>query len=92
MSITTGTEARPSAAHSPTVPGVGADFDDFDGLDDFELPPVPEFTRCGLVRAIHGGPWVGTLVSCVRRGGHGGEHAAELGDPGTRDHWRESWS
>jgi hypothetical protein len=63
---------------------------DFD-LDDFTLPPEPQWQRCGAVHCIDRGPWIGTLVCCIRRSGHDDAHSMSLGDEGTADYWRESW-
>ena len=65
-----------------------ADFD----LDELRLPEEPQWHRCGAVHCIDRGPWLGTLVCCVRRSGHDGGHAMSLGDAGAPDHWQETWS
>ena len=65
-----------------------ADFD----LDELRLPEEPQWHRCGAVHCIDRGPWLGTLVCCVRRSGHDGGHAMSLGDVGAPDHWQETWS
>jgi len=89
MAITTHTSAPTADLFPPAGPGDRAGLDE---LGEFELPPAPEFRRCGLVRGVDHGPWVGTLVSCVRQAAHGGDHVAELGDRGAADHWHETWA
>jgi len=64
-----------------------ADFD----LDDLELPATPQWNRCGAVHCIDRGPWIGTLVCCIRRSGHEDGHSMSLGDEGAPDFWREIW-
>ena len=64
-----------------------ADFD----LDDLVLPPEPVWHRCGAVHCIDRGPWLGTLVCCIRRSGHDDTHSMSLGDEGAPDYWRETW-
>ena len=55
-----------------------ADFD----LEDLELPAAPQWNRCGAVHCIDRGPWIGTLVCCIRRSGHEDGHSMSLGDEG----------
>jgi hypothetical protein len=64
-----------------------ADFD----LDDLVLPEQPQWQRCGAVHCIDRGPWLGTLVCCIRRSGHDDGHSMSLGDVGAPDYWRETW-
>ncbi len=66
-----------------------ADFD----LEDLDLvmPDEPQWHRCGAVHCIDRGPWLGTLVCCIRRSGHDDHHSMSLGDIGAPDYWRESW-
>jgi len=64
-----------------------ADFD----LEDLELPATPQWNRCGAVHCIDRGPWIGTLVCCIRRSGHEHGHSMSLGDEGAPDYWRETW-
>ena len=64
-----------------------ADFD----LDDLELPAEPLWSRCGAVHCIDRGPWIGTLVCCIRRSGHEDDHSMSLGDEGAPDYWHETW-
>jgi hypothetical protein len=64
-----------------------ADFD----LDDLVLPAEPQWHRCGAVHCIDRGPWLGTLVCCIRRSGHEDGHSMSLGDEGSPDYWREVW-
>ncbi len=64
--------------------------DDFD-LDDLAIPDAPQWRRCGAVHCIDRGPWLGTLVCCIRQSGHDGTHAMSLGDEGGPDHWQETW-
>ena len=64
-----------------------ADFD----LEDLVLPDQAQWHRCGAVHWIDQGPWIGTLVCCVRRSGHQDAHAMSLGDAGAPDHWSETW-
>jgi hypothetical protein len=64
-----------------------ADFD----LADLELPAGPQWNRCGAVHCIDRGPWIGTLVCCIRRSGHEDGHSMSLGDEGAPDYWRETW-
>lgn len=58
--------------------------DESDEVDELSLPKQPEFLRCTVVRCIQHGPWAGTLVSCVRKAGHQGDHLITRGDVGTR--------
>ncbi len=60
-------------------------------LDDLDLPAQPQWHRCGAVHCIDRGPWIGTLVCCVRRSGHDGGHTMSLGDADGSDHWQEIW-
>jgi hypothetical protein len=60
-------------------------------LDDLDLPAQPQWHRCGAVHCIDRGPWIGTLVCCVRTSGHDGGHTMALGDAGGPDHWQEIW-
>ncbi len=64
-----------------------ADFD----VDDLVLPEAPQWHRCGAVHCIDRGPWLGTLVCCIRRSGHEDGHSMSLGDEGSPDYWRETW-
>jgi hypothetical protein len=64
-----------------------ADFD----LDDLVLPEQQQWHRCGAVHCIDRGPWLGTLVCCIRRSGHEDAHAMSLGDEGAFDYWRTTW-
>jgi hypothetical protein len=64
-----------------------AEFD----LDDLVLPAEPQWHRCGAVHCIDRGPWLGTLVCCIRRSGHEDGHSMSLGDEGSPDYWREVW-
>ena len=64
-----------------------ADFD----LEDLVLPAEPQWHRCGAVHCIDRGPWLGTLVCCIRRSGHDDGHSMSLGDEGAPDYWRETW-
>ena len=71
--------------------------DDIDGdhpPDDHELalPPAPTLRRCGCIRDVGRGPWIGTLACCTRPVGHDGDHAMSLGDPGSPSYWEENWS
>jgi hypothetical protein len=43
------------------------------------------------VHCIDRGPWLGTLVCCIRRSGHEDGHAMSLGDRGASDYWCETW-
>jgi len=65
--------------------------DDFD-LDDLALPAEPQWRRCGAVHCIDSGPWIGTLVCCIRQSGHEDEHSMSLGDLGAADYWQENWT
>ena len=65
--------------------------DDFD-LDDLALPTEPQWRRCGAVHCIDSGPWIGTLVCCIRQSGHEDEHSMSLGDLGAADYWQENWT
>ena len=80
--------SNPFQALEPgTRPGLWSD-PDLDGLD----PPEPQpCRRCSAVHCVEGGPWVGTLVWCMRRSGHAGEHLTALGDVGTPEYWEEIW-
>jgi hypothetical protein len=60
-------------------------------LQDLDIPVEPQWKRCGAVHCIDQGPWIGTLVCCVRRSGHVGGHTMTLGDTGTVDYWEEAW-
>lgn len=60
-------------------------------LDPIELPVQPQWRRCAAVHCVERGPWVGTLVCCMRKSGHTNEHLMTLGDPDTPDYWRECW-
>ncbi len=60
-------------------------------IEELNLPATPQFRRCGAVHCIDNGPWLGTLVCCIRRSSHEGDHAMSLGDEGADDFWRESW-
>lgn len=60
-------------------------------LDDLVLPDGPQWQRCGAVHCIDHGPWLGTLVCCIRRSGHDDFHSMSLGDAGSPDYWRETW-
>ena len=62
--------------------------------DDHELalPTSPSLRRCGCIRDVGEGPWIGTLACCTRPVGHDGEHAMSLGDPGSPSYWQETWS
>lgn len=64
--------------------------EDFD-LDDLVLPAQPAWQRCGAVHCIDCGPWMGTLVCCIRRSGHDTDHSMSLGDFGEIDYWQETW-
>jgi hypothetical protein len=64
--------------------------DDFD-LDDLAMPERMQWQRCGAVHCIDSGPWIGTLVCCIRRSSHDGDHAMSLGDFGAVDYWQETW-
>jgi hypothetical protein len=69
-----------------------SDWSDADlDLDDLVLPPEPVWHRCGAVHCIDRGPWLGTLVCCIRRSGHDDTHSMSLGDEGAPDYWRETW-
>lgn len=60
-------------------------------LEELGLATQPHYQRCGAVHCVDRGPWMGTLVCCVRRSGHVEEHSMSLGDIGEPDYWRESW-
>ena len=60
-------------------------------LDDLVLPAQEEWQRCGAVHCIDRGPWMGTLVCCIRRSGHERDHSMSLGDAGESDFWQEHW-
>ncbi len=64
--------------------------DDFD-LDDLTMPAEPVWRRCGAVHCIDHGPWIGTLVCCIRQSGHDHDHSMSLGDLGGPDYWQETW-
>jgi hypothetical protein len=64
--------------------------DDNFGIDDLTLP-AQTWQRCGTVHCIDHGPWMGTLVCCIRRSGHSGDHSMSLGDVGQADYWQETW-
>jgi hypothetical protein len=61
-------------------------------LDELELPEQPQWQRCRAVHCIERGPWTGTLVCCMRKCDHEGQHLMTLGDVGTSDYWQEFWS
>ncbi len=65
---------------------------DFD-LEDLDraMPDEPQWHRCGAVHCIDRGPWLGTLVCCIRRSGHEELHSMSLGDMGAPDYWCETW-
>ena len=63
---------------------------DFD-LDDLAMPEPRQWQRCGAVHCIDNGPWIGTLVCCIRQSGHGNDHTMSLGDFGAVDFWQETW-
>ena len=60
-------------------------------IDELNLPAQPQFHRCGAVHCIDNGPWLGTLVCCIRHSDHDGDHSMSLGDQGSDDFWQESW-
>jgi len=64
--------------------------DNFD-LEDLALPGEHTWHRCGAVHCIDHGPWIGTLVCCIRQSGHAGDHSMSLGDHGQADYWQETW-
>ncbi len=64
--------------------------EDFD-LDDLAMPETLQWQRCGAVHCIDHGPWIGTLVCCIRQSGHDSDHSMSLGDAGAVDFWQESW-
>jgi hypothetical protein len=64
---------------------------DLDDFDELVLPERPQWHRCGAVHCIEQGPWIGTLVCCIRVSGHDDAHAMSLGDAGAPDFWNESW-
>ena len=64
--------------------------DDFD-LEDLALPEQRQWQRCGAVHCIDRGPWIGTLVCCIRQSGHDHDHTMSLGDFGRVDFWQETW-
>ena len=66
------------------------DDDDF-ALDDLEYPATKQWQRCGAVHCIDRGPWIGTLVCCIRQSGHDDDHSMSLGDADGPDYWLESW-
>ena len=53
--------------------------------------PNRQWQRCGAVHCIDRGPWIGTLVCCIRRSGHESDHSMSLGDFGAVDFWQETW-
>jgi len=59
--------------------------------DEIVLPAVPQWRRCSVVHCIEQGPWVGTLVCCIRQSGHKDGHSVPLGDVGSPDYWLEIW-
>ena len=61
-------------------------------FDDLDLPSQPQLRRCSAVHCVEHGPWAGTLVCCMRKVGHDGEHIMKLGDVGTPEYWQEVWS
>jgi len=63
---------------------------DFD-LDDLAMPEPRQWQRCGAVHCIDNGPWIGTLVCCIRQSGHANDHTMSLGDFGAVDFWQETW-
>ena len=69
-------------------------FDDGPSPDDHELalPQAPRLRRCGCIRDVGEGPWIGTLACCTRPVGHDGEHTMTLGDPGSPSVWQETWT
>ncbi len=66
------------------------DVDDID-VDGLNLPERQTWQRCGAVHCIDHGPWIGTLVCCIRRSGHRDAHTMSLGDLGSVDYWSEVW-
>jgi len=64
--------------------------EEFD-LDDLAMPERTQWQRCGAVHCIDSGPWIGTLVCCIRQSGHDQDHSMSLGDLGEVDYWQESW-
>jgi hypothetical protein len=64
--------------------------EDFD-LDDLAMPAMTQWQRCGAVHCIDQGPWIGTLVCCIRQSGHDSGHSMSLGDQGAVDYWQETW-
>jgi hypothetical protein len=60
--------------------------------DELELPPIPRLRRCGSIRDVGEGPWIGTLACCTRPISHQGQHSMALGDPGSSSYWQESWT
>ncbi len=78
-----------------TEPLQHRDAGDDDGAfadDELALPATPRLRRCGSIRDVGEGPWIGTLACCIRPVGHEGDHAMTLGDPGSPTYWEESWS
>jgi hypothetical protein len=63
-------------------------------LDDTELalPLMPRLCRCGSLRDVGTGPWIGTLVCCTRPVDHAGDHTMSLGDLASPSYWRETWA
>ena len=55
------------------------------------MPDRMQWQRCGAVHCIDSGPWIGTLVCCIRQSGHDSDHSMSLGDAGAVDFWQESW-
>ena len=43
------------------------------------------------MHCIDHGPWIGTLVCCIRQSGHADDHSMSLGDFGQVDYWQETW-
>jgi len=59
--------------------------------DALQLPPTPQLRRCGALRDVGEGPWIGTMACCTRPAGHEGGHAMPLGDSGSPSYWEERW-
>ena len=55
------------------------------------MPEPRQWQRCGAVHCIDHGPWIGTLVCCIRQSSHDGDHSMSLGDFGAVDYWQETW-
>lgn len=70
------------------------DVDDQLAPEDFELamPATPRLRRCGAIRDVGEGPWIGTLACCTRPVGHDGPHGMSLGDRDSPSYWEESWT